>query len=717
MVSFRLTASPTFPQGAALGLYAAATYPGGSPLTGQAPGVPPLQTQVVAANGFATFTELEELTGYIAGAQVGGVWRFSAFRTTGAPPGGVSLAGVESAITAERARATAQENALLRRVEELPEGAEPAEGGASSAGKLVFGLNSNSSKGHSATWTAANILGDRSDHLDVDYGESPATVSSAVGTSLADGCTVPLVIINTPESTVLHAINPATYAASVKAIVERVKADHPTVTTFELINEPPFKGPHRKSNAVDYAAIVKATYEACAGLLSTTTLLVAAWATYEIVTEAGVQTGTFSDIHHEGGWLHDIAHSAHGPYLKEHVNGWVSHAYGAASGAANSEGTGGFASASDQHAKAVSEGFNATGTNNWWITEVGFNIGGGGAEGVPTAAAQAAALQTILNTALGYYTQGWLKAIFIYDDGNSGFNIYGREAQTVYTTFATAHKEALHGLAQNLVGEGSLVDRSVTERKLGDESVSSRTLRAEAVGERALAAALRPVGIVARVRAMATANVNIANPGTATFDGITFATGQLLLLRGQSTSSQNGPWVFATSATPLTRPSWFNAEIPPVLIDGTTILVTRGELHEDTTWTLTSNAVVVDTNTQVWVNTPGLHGASHGETGGDPLPAESVARAMIKEGQINRSRLASEVRTVLALETGRTAPLEGAVESTIPAPATTAAGPIYVSPEGATSISAVVASRTEGVGFVVKLSGASSDRINWAVYP
>ena len=48
---------------------------------------------------------------------------------------------------------------------------------------------------------------------------------------------------------------------------------------------------------------------------------------------------------------------------------------------------------------------------------------------------------TTLNRALEWHNQGWLQAFFIYDDGSTAFNIYGRKAQTIFTRFATKHKQ------------------------------------------------------------------------------------------------------------------------------------------------------------------------------------------------------------------------------------------------------------------------------------
>lgn len=65
----------------------------------------------------------------------------------------------------------------------------------------------------------------------------------------------------------------------------------------------------------------------------------------------------------------------------------------------------------------------------------------------------------------------------------------------------------------------------------------------------ALATGMTPKGTV---RAVVTTNVNLASPG-ATLDGLTPTNGQAFLLVGQSTGSQNGPYVYNGAAVSMTR--------------------------------------------------------------------------------------------------------------------------------------------------------------------
>jgi len=56
------------------------------------------------------------------------------------------------------------------------------------------------------------------------------------------------------------------------------------------------------------------------------------------------------------------------------------------------------------------------------------------------------------------------------------------------------------------------------------------------------------------VRVSTASNINLASPG-ATLDGITMASGDRVLVRAQTTSSQNGIYVWNGAATPMTRAS------------------------------------------------------------------------------------------------------------------------------------------------------------------
>ena len=82
------------------------------------------------------------------------------------------------------------------------------------------------------------------------------------------------------------------------------------------------------------------------------------------------------------------------------------------------------------------------------------------------------------------------------------------------------------------------------------------------------------------------ADVNISNPGTATFDGHTLTTGDRILLKNQTTQSQNGIYVFNTSSTALTRATDSDAWDELV---GTLVYVDIGTVNGEARFFCTSN--------------------------------------------------------------------------------------------------------------------------------
>jgi len=88
------------------------------------------------------------------------------------------------------------------------------------------------------------------------------------------------------------------------------------------------------------------------------------------------------------------------------------------------------------------------------------------------------------------------------------------------------------------------------------------------------------------VHVASVANINLSNPGTASFDGHTLATGDRILAKDQTTASQNGIYVFDTSSTALTRATDSDAWDELV---GTLVYVDQGTVNADARFFCTSN--------------------------------------------------------------------------------------------------------------------------------
>lgn len=104
------------------------------------------------------------------------------------------------------------------------------------------------------------------------------------------------------------------------------------------------------------------------------------------------------------------------------------------------------------------------------------------------------------------------------------------------------------------------------------------------------------------VRAASTANVTVSNPGTAVFDGVTLSNGDRLLLKDQSTGSQNGIYQFNGSGSALTRTADADSTTD---IEAAAVWVEEGTANANTLWTMTTDNVTVGTTAQTWVQFSG----------------------------------------------------------------------------------------------------------------
>ncbi|VTU32353.1 hypothetical protein H4CHR_02994 [Variovorax sp. PBS-H4] len=103
------------------------------------------------------------------------------------------------------------------------------------------------------------------------------------------------------------------------------------------------------------------------------------------------------------------------------------------------------------------------------------------------------------------------------------------------------------------------------------------------------------------VRVASTANVTISAPGTA-IDGVTLSNGDRVLLKNQTTASQNGIYVFNGSAAAMTRAT--DADTAAKLTANTTVMVEEGTANADTQWTMTTNgAITIGTTSLAFVQT------------------------------------------------------------------------------------------------------------------
>lgn len=98
------------------------------------------------------------------------------------------------------------------------------------------------------------------------------------------------------------------------------------------------------------------------------------------------------------------------------------------------------------------------------------------------------------------------------------------------------------------------------------------------------------------VRVASVANINLSNPGTATFDGVNLVSGDRILVKDQSTGNEkfNGIYIFNGSSSAMTRAEDFDdsAEVTA----GAFTFVEEGSVNSDSGFVLSTNgAITIDT--------------------------------------------------------------------------------------------------------------------------
>lgn len=100
------------------------------------------------------------------------------------------------------------------------------------------------------------------------------------------------------------------------------------------------------------------------------------------------------------------------------------------------------------------------------------------------------------------------------------------------------------------------------------------------------------------VRVASTGNVTVAGPG-ASIDGVTLSNGDRVLLKNQSTGSQNGIYIFNGAASAMTRASDNNSSANYKA--GNAVLSTEGTANADKAWIVTTDGtIVVGTTSVTW---------------------------------------------------------------------------------------------------------------------
>lgn len=131
-------------------------------------------------------------------------------------------------------------------------------------------------------------------------------------------------------------------------------------------------------------------------------------------------------------------------------------------------------------------------------------------------------------------------------------------------------------------------------------------------------------GLTWKTAARAATTGNITLSGTQTIDGVAVVAGERVLVKNQTTGSQNGVYVVAAGAWTRATDNDSTAEL-----DGAAIYVESGTVNADTVWTQTVDTPTVGTTTLVWaqINGGAVPTASTSTAGKVQLATQAEAQA------------------------------------------------------------------------------------------
>jgi len=107
-----------------------------------------------------------------------------------------------------------------------------------------------------------------------------------------------------------------------------------------------------------------------------------------------------------------------------------------------------------------------------------------------------------------------------------------------------------------------------------------------------------------------TANVNLANPGTSTFDNVVISSGARVLIHQQSSNDENGVYVFNGSSSAMTRATDCDTATE---LNGASLFVTDGDTYADQAFVQTATISTLESDAVTWVRFSGLGQVTAGD--------------------------------------------------------------------------------------------------------
>ena len=132
-------------------------------------------------------------------------------------------------------------------------------------------------------------------------------------------------------------------------------------------------------------------------------------------------------------------------------------------------------------------------------------------------------------------------------------------------------------------------------------NVADPTSATDAVNRQYLESLIQGLRWKQPVRAASTANVTTSSPGT-TLDGVTLTAGDRILLKNQTTGSQNGIYTWSASASALVRATDADTAAE---VHGAAVMVQEGTVNANKLFTQTADSVTLNTTTLTFVEFSG----------------------------------------------------------------------------------------------------------------
>lgn len=106
------------------------------------------------------------------------------------------------------------------------------------------------------------------------------------------------------------------------------------------------------------------------------------------------------------------------------------------------------------------------------------------------------------------------------------------------------------------------------------------------------------------VRTVAVTNIVVSGPVSSNISGAIVSVGQRVLLTAQTTSSENGIWVFNGTGVPMTRPADFASGSTVQAFTHILVWAVSGTIYAGSLWLLTTTGTItIDTTGQSWSKT------------------------------------------------------------------------------------------------------------------